>query len=171
MSMENAASECTQESPVRIMLVDDHPNTATTLARAISRLREGIEVISATSGKEALEFARQEMIDILITDMMMPGMNGFELIERLYAHPAGRPVHTILMTAYDVPGLKETARRLNVQETIIKPVPTERICQIVTEMLDNMGRTSAQTQKLECPHRFKIMVADDMPDNLVLLGT
>jgi signal transduction histidine kinase/DNA-binding response OmpR family regulator len=102
--------------------------------------------------------------------MMMPGMNGFELIERLQAHPAGRPIHTILMTAYDVPGLKETARRLNVQNTLIKPVPTERICQIVNEVIDNMGRTRSQIQTLENPYRFKIMVADDAPDNITLLS-
>lgn len=168
--MENQASNCIEKAHVRIMLVDDHPNTALMLARAISRLRNDLEVISATSGKEALEFAKQGAIDILITDMMMPGMNGFELIERLYAHPAGRPAHTILMTAYDVPGLRETARRLNVHETIIKPAPTERICQIVNEILDDITRTSDSAQKEEHPHCFKIMVADDMPDNLVLLS-
>jgi signal transduction histidine kinase/DNA-binding response OmpR family regulator len=140
------------------------------LARAISRLREGIEVISATSGKQALEYAEQDAIDILITDMMMPGMNGFELIERLQAHPAGRPVHTILMTAYDVPGLKETARRLNIHETIIKPVPTERICQIVNQVLDNLGRTKGPVQTVQNPNRFKLMIADDEPDNLTLLS-
>ncbi len=167
--MDNAVSQSPKGDSVRILLVDDHPNTAVTLARAISRLREGIEVASATSGKQALEFADHGAIDILITDMMMPGMNGFELIERLQAHPAGRPVHTILMTAYDVPGLKETARRLNVHDTLIKPVPTERICQLVNQILDHMGRTSNQIEKVENPHRFKILLADDLPDNITLL--
>jgi signal transduction histidine kinase/DNA-binding response OmpR family regulator len=168
--MDKATVKVPPKDSVRIMLVDDHPNTATTLARAISRLRDGIEVFSATSGKQALEFAEQGAIDILITDMMMPGMNGFELIERLQSHPAGRPAHTILMTAYDVPGLKETARRLNVNDTIIKPVPTERICQLVDQVLEEMGRTSCKIQTVENPHRFKILLADDMPDNLTLLA-
>ena len=168
--MEKVASQPINNASARIMLVDDHPNTAITLARAISRLRAGIEVISATGGKEALEFAGQGGIDILITDMMMPGLNGFELIERLQAHPAGRPIHTILMTAYDVPGLRETARRLKIHDVIIKPVPTERICQIVNQVLDGMGRMNTPIQKDEKLHRFKIMVADDMPDNVILLS-
>lgn len=101
-----------------------------------------LRVVSATSGNQVLEFADLGAIDILITDMMMPGMNGFELIERLQAHPAGRPIHAILITAYDVPGLKETAQRLNIREILIKPVPTERICQLVSKILDNITTRS-----------------------------
>ena len=144
--MDKAISEGIQGFPVRILVVDDHPNIAATLARAISQLRGDINVIPATSGKQALELANKDVVDVLITDMMMPGMNGLELIEHLHRHPAGRPLHIILMTAYDVPGLKETARRLNVQETIIKPVPPERICQIVKQVLDKMGSAHSPVQ-------------------------
>ena len=168
--MDKIVSECIKESPVRIMVVDDHPNIAATLARAISQLGGGINVVSATSGKQALELADQDAIDVLITDMMMPGMNGLELIEHLQVHPAGRPIHSILMTAYDVPGLKETARRLKVHDTIIKPIPTERICQMVKQVLDNMGRSNIPMQLAENLHRFKIMIADDIPDNVNLLS-
>jgi signal transduction histidine kinase/DNA-binding response OmpR family regulator len=155
---------------VRILVVDDHPFTATTLARAISQIGDGINVISATSGKQALQYAKEDTVDVLITDMMMPGMNGLELIEQMQAHPAGRPLHTILMTAYDVPGLKETTRRLKIHNTIIKPVPTEHICQIVKQVLDSMNRASAPVSVQENPRIFKIMIADDAPDNVNLLS-
>ena len=46
---------------------------------------------SATSGQEALEQVNDGAADILITDMIMPGMTGLELIEKLQKHPAGRP--------------------------------------------------------------------------------
>ncbi len=168
--MDKAISEGLQGFPVRILVVDDYPHTAATLARAISQLREGINVIPATSAKQALEFANKDVVDVLITDMMMPGMNGLELIEHLHVHPAGRPIHTILMTAYDVPGLKETARRLNVQETIIKPVPPERICQIVKQVIESMGPAHLPIQMVQAPLSFKIMIADDIPDNVILLS-
>src|SRR5512143_2258794 len=103
--MDKPMTADNKPAPVRILVVDDHPYTATTLARAIAQLSDGINVLSATSGKQALEYANQDTVDILITDMMMPGMTGLELIEQLQAHPAGCPFHTILMTAYDVPGL------------------------------------------------------------------
>ncbi|MBN2117487.1 MAG: response regulator [Anaerolineales bacterium] len=157
-------------APVRILVVDDHPYTATTLARAISQLGDGINVVSATSGKQALEYAGSDTVDVLITDMMMPGMNGLELIEQLQAHPAGKPLHTILMTAYDVPGLKETTRRLKIHNTIIKPVPTEHICQIVKQVLDSMGHVNTPVGVPETTHHFKIMIADDVTDNVNLLS-
>lgn len=169
--MDTPISIPRKESVARILVVDDHPNTATTLARAISQLGEGVEVISATSGKEAIEFANGGAFDVLITDMMMPGMNGLELIERLQAHPGGRPAHNILITAYDVPGLKESARRLKVNEVIIKPVRPEHIYQTVSNILGGgtiaAKTTTAVPEKHQQP--FKILIADDMPDNVTLL--
>ncbi|HEU0292883.1 MAG TPA: response regulator [Anaerolineales bacterium] len=167
--MNNVLGSGNLESLVGVLVVDDHPNTARTYARAISQLGGGINVISATSGTQALEYARDNTIDVLITDMMMPDMNGLELIERLQTHPAGRSLHTILITAYDVPGLRETARRLKVKETIIKPVPTERICRIVSNVIDNLKQAKIPAMA-ENSHRFKIMIADDLPDNVTLLS-
>ncbi|MFZ5822670.1 MAG: response regulator [Chloroflexota bacterium] len=154
---------------MRVLVVDDHPGTATTLARAISQLGPGLEVLSACSGKEALEQVGDNSVDILITDMMMPDMNGLELIERMQAHPAGRPAHSILITAYDIPGLKETARRLKVDETIIKPFRPERICQIVSNTMQTMDRYTAPTPETGI-QPFKILIADDLPDNITLLA-
>jgi CheY-like chemotaxis protein len=154
----------------RILVVDDHPNTAMTLARAISQLGPGIEVISATSGKMALEKVKDSSVDLVITDMMMPDMNGLELIESLHVHPGGRPAYTILITAYDVPGLKESARRLKVNETIIKPFRPERICQVVSRALEEMGLATPADQSAAVRHPFKILIADDVPDNVSLLS-
>jgi signal transduction histidine kinase/DNA-binding response OmpR family regulator len=154
----------------RVLIVDDHPNTALTLSRAISQLGPGIEVISATNGKTALERVKDGAVDLLITDMMMPEMNGLELIEKLKSHPGGYPTYTILITAYDVPGLRESARRLKVDETIIKPVRPERVCQIVSQALGNMSRVEQPSQETKARPSFKILIADDIPDNVALLS-
>ncbi|MFZ5879453.1 MAG: response regulator [Chloroflexota bacterium] len=155
---------------IRILVVDDHPSTATTLARAISQLGPNVEVISATGGKEALERVAGDSVDVLITDMMMPGMNGLELIERMQANPGGRPAHIILITAYDVPGLKETARRMKVDETIIKPVRPERICQIVGNIIRSIGPSNTHPLGEAKTQPFKILIADDVQDNVTLLS-
>ncbi len=166
--MENYPASTYQH--VRILVVDDHPTTASTLARAISQSWPKVEVISATSGKNALEQIKDDPVDLVITDMMMPEMNGLELIEKLQSHPAGRPAYTILITAYDVPGLKETARRLKVNETIIKPIRPEHICQSVGKMLEEMGHAQSPTKSMEAQGIFKILIADDMQDNVSLLS-
>jgi signal transduction histidine kinase/CheY-like chemotaxis protein len=156
--------------PVQILIVDDHPNTATTLARAVSQMGERVEAFAATSGKQALERVRTHTADILITDMIMPEMNGLELLEKLQDHPGGRPAHTILITAYDVPGLKETARRLKVNEIIPKPVRPERICQSVEKILQEWEQTRQPIHDSGIRKSFKILIADDHPDNVTLLA-
>ena len=153
----------------RILVVDDHPSTATTLARALSQLGSGIEAISANSGEIALELVREKPVDILITDMIMTGINGLELIEKLQSHPGGRPAYIILITAYDVPGLKITAQRLKVNEIIIKPVRPERVCQIVANAIEELDGTQV-AQVLRVKPTLKILVADDLPDNVALLS-
>ena len=155
---------------IRILVVDDHPATAATLARAISQLGSNIDVMSACSGREALERIAGDSVDMLITDMMMPGMNGLELIDQIQSNSGGRPAHIILITAYDVPGLKETARRLKVDETIIKPVRPERICQIVTNVMNSIGHTAATEPVTIEAQPFNILIADDMADNRTLLS-
>lgn len=157
-------------SPIKILVVDDHPNTAMTLARAISQLGPRIEVRSATSGHEALEQVNDGAADILITDMIMPGMTGLELIEKLQKHPAGRPTFSYLVTAYDVPGLKVTARRLNVKDLIVKPVHPERICKIIIQAMEEIDHTRPAKKESTVSKSFKILIADDQPDNLRLLA-
>lgn len=155
---------------VRILIVDDHPSTATTLARALTQLGPTVDIVSATNGLEALEKVRSKGVDILITDMIMPEMTGLELIEKLQNHPGGRPTHTYLVTAYDVPGLKVTAQRLKVDEVLIKPVRPERIYQIVSRNMEDMKQaTHPRNEPGKEKRKFKILVADDRPDNVTLL--
>src|SRR5215203_3709643 len=156
--------------PVKILVVDDHPNTATTLARGIAQLGNRVEVLSATSGQQALEHVKNSAIDILITDMIMPEMTGLELIEKLQNHPAGRPTFSYLITAYDVPGLKVTARRLKVKDVIIKPVHPERVCQIVLQAMAEMEHARPVIQETAQTQPFTVLIADDQPDNLMLLS-
>jgi signal transduction histidine kinase/PleD family two-component response regulator len=154
---------------VKILVVDDHPNTAATLARALSVLGPRVDISSATSGPQALQSVNNSAIDILITDMVMPEMTGLELIERLQSHPAGRPTFSFLVTAYEVPGLKVSARRLKVKDVILKPVHPERICQIISKAIEEMdhARPVVETPQSQ---PFTILIADDQPDNLRLLS-
>ena len=156
---------------VRILVVDDHPNTANTLARALALLGPHVDVMSAVSGRDALDKIQGKGVDILFTDMIMPEMTGLELIEKMQHHPGGRPSFTYLVTAYDVPGLKITAQRLKVKEVIVKPVRPERICQIATQAIQEINLATKPREKSKEPKKkFKILVADDTPDNVTLLA-
>lgn len=165
--MENSAPAL-KEMQLRVLVVDDHPNTATTLARAISQLSPRLEVLAAHSAEDALQMLRDRPVDFLITDMMMTGMNGLELVEKLQSHPAGRPAYIMLVTAYDVPGLKITARRMHVNEIVIKPARPERVCQLISQAIEKFGQEPAENVS-ETRASWKILIADDLPDNVSLL--
>jgi signal transduction histidine kinase/DNA-binding response OmpR family regulator len=157
-----------ETQPVRVLIVDDHPNTAEMLARVIRKLETPVEVLTASSGEDALQQLGNGVTDILITDFMMPGMSGLELIEKL--QDGCKPAHTILMTAYDTPGLSITIRRLDIQDYLVKPVDPERICDIVSRAAKEIipYRMAATAEDRKRP--FKILIADDYPDNVRLLS-
>lgn len=155
----------------RVLVVDDNPGTADTLARAIARISPNLEVISAVDAESALQAAGEQPIDLVITDMMMPGLNGFDLIEKLRKRAKSSRFYSILVTAYDVPGLRESARRMQVEHVLIKPFSLEKISQIVTRALE---RTNPETAVFALPQKDsrslpRLLLADDNPSNLALL--
>ncbi|MBC7329391.1 MAG: response regulator [bacterium] len=83
--------------PKKILVVDDE--------RPIVRLVQvnlehaGYEVVTAYDGKEALEKVEQEKPDLIILDVMMPQMDGFEVMQRLQANPKTRDIPVIMLTA------------------------------------------------------------------------
>jgi len=154
--------------PVRVLIVDDHPNTAEMLARVIRKLDLPVEVITALSGEDALDQVGQDSVDVLITDFMMPGMNGLKLIEQLQENR--KPDYTILITAYDTPGLSATTRRLDIQNYLVKPVDPQRIRSIVSKALEDIISERMVNKTPEGRRPFKILIADDHPDNIRLLS-
>ena len=138
--MENRYS---LDSHFKVLVVDDHPNTAHMLARAISRLGPHVEVISATSGIEAIQHMEDGTADILITDMMMPEMTGMELIEKLNDRLSLTPAVAFLLTAHDSAGVKEIAHRLNIKEVISKPAHPEQICELVSQTINELKQSKA----------------------------
>ncbi len=129
----------------RILVVDDHHALALLIVRAIAVLAPGAEILSAQGGGEALELAANLPLDLLITDWVMPDMDGLELIGRLQSRPSGLLQSTILMTAYDVPGLNQLAADLHVDHVIIKPFPPDLLLEMVRGALDRVAPPTASS--------------------------
>ncbi len=158
--------------PVRILIVDSHPDTVAQLARALVNLGTPAQVLTADSGEEALRVIEGGVVDILITDFVMRGMSGLDLIEKLKER---EPAHIILLSAHDTPALAFTARRLGVQDYVSKPVAPERMREIVAAAIRRL-RPAPAAVAAEKPQPLvvdrvppKILVADDNPDNVRLL--
>jgi signal transduction histidine kinase/DNA-binding response OmpR family regulator len=152
----------------RVLIVDDHPNTASMLARVIRKIGPQVEVITASSGEDALQQLGDNIADVLITDFMMPGMSGLELIERL--NDGRKPGYTILVTAYHTPGLATTARRLDIQNYLVKPVDPVKVRDLVAGAVENILPYRGTQQGNTRQRPFKILIADDYPDNIRLLS-
>lgn len=83
--------------PKRVLVADDEPDVRELVVYRMRRA--GYEVIEATNGEEAFELARAEAPDLIVADVMMPRVDGYELTRRLRAEPATQRIPVILLTA------------------------------------------------------------------------
>jgi signal transduction histidine kinase len=81
----------------QILIADDQPDTLYVLERLLRK--EGHSVVSAGDGRTALALAHNQQPDLIVLDVMMPDMNGFEVIEQLRAHPDTRTTPVMVLTA------------------------------------------------------------------------
>ncbi len=122
------------EGRARILIVDDHPNTGSTLARILEGIQTPVEILTALNGREALAIVG-EGIDVLIADYLMPDMTGLELIEQLRTLPIRQPARIILITAHHSAELVELSRRVQVDDYLVKPIHPRQIQSLVESVL------------------------------------
>src|SRR5436305_13784043 len=91
------ATLATQDPEARLLVVDDEPNIRELLSASLRYA--GFEVATAADGNEALRVADGFKPDLLLLDVMMPGLDGFEVVRRLRRE--GRPVPVLFLTARD----------------------------------------------------------------------
>jgi CheY-like chemotaxis protein len=140
--MEKKLTPPADDLSVRILIVDDHPNTAELLARAISRLNGEWDVVSATSGNEALKLDDEKPADVVITDVMMSEMSGLELTEVIRSRHEDHAAVIFLMSAYSTPELMESAEYLQVKQVIRKPINPEWVCEVVLKTMKEMKQAA-----------------------------
>jgi signal transduction histidine kinase len=117
-----------------ILIVDDRAADRDLLAILLGHA--GYSVQEATTGQDALEIARADQPDLVITDILMPGMNGYEFVRRLRTDPETDAIPVIFCTANYVEGeVKKLAAACGVSRFIAKPLDLETILEIVGDVL------------------------------------
>lgn len=118
------------KSRPRLLVVDDDPDITSTF-QAILR-SEGYDVATASDGAEALALVRRESFDLILLDLLLPGMNGWRILEHLRAlAPTARVV--ILCADVDTEGEVE-AFRLGAVDVLLKPPDVHKLLRFVDEL-------------------------------------
>ena len=116
-----------------ILIVDDDSMVALSLSKMLKHSNENYDVSVAHSGEEALNVLNVWPVDLLITDLCMPGISGLELIRQTQTFSP--QTRTILITAYGDGSVEAEARRLSVYRYIAKPFHIEVLLDTVEEIL------------------------------------
>ncbi len=118
-----------------VLIVDDEPDIATVLAEILED--EGFDVRVAHDGRQGLEFMMQKRPDLLLTDLMMPRMDGHALIREMQNREALRDVPIVVMSA----GMIDKSLITIDVRFVPKPFAIDQILSAVQEMLGKRGGT------------------------------
>lgn len=126
-----------------ILVVDDEERVLLVLSQALRALEDGYRIETAGSGQEALEKARRRSFALLVTDVIMPGMDGVELTEAIRGLNAD--VAVIWITAHGCQRFSAEAARLSIQNCLEKPIRVKDIRRAVLRALEDAeGGASVQ---------------------------
>ena len=130
----------------RLLVVDDEPN----LLRAVGAcLRgEGFDVVTARGGAEALVRVAETVPDLVISDVRMPGMDGFQLARQLRASPRTALTPVVFLTAKDETTDRIEGFRAGVDAYLTKPFEPDELVAVIRGILDRVQRTHAEIARL-----------------------
>ena len=117
----------------RILIVDDESTLVFFLKQGLQEVQDACRVDVAPSGEDALTKLTYNKYDLLITDLKMPGISGFTLVEIARSlHPH---IKVILMTAFGSREVQNEVKNLQVDGYLTKPFPTAQLQDMVTKIL------------------------------------
>ena len=130
----------------RLLVVDDEPN----LLRAVEAcLRaEGFDVTTARNGPEALVRVAQSVPDLIVSDIRMPGMSGYDLAQQLRDSPRTALVPIVFLTAKGETTDRIEGFRVGVDAYFTKPFVPDELVAVIKSILTRVERTHAQIAKL-----------------------
>ncbi|WP_341938519.1 response regulator [Marinimicrobium sp. C2-29] len=145
------ASPRVSEAPpaARILVVDDNPANL----QLASELLRGLhtEVLSASSGREALELCEQQTFDLIFMDIQMPGMDGIETTRRLRSEQSGQRTPIIALTAHSMTEQKSELLIAGMDDCVSKPVSEAQLAHIINRWVHLSGRKSVEGLPVGAP--------------------
>ena len=139
--MPPTATTKRREVPL-ILLVEDHQDTRQMYAEFLGM---GFEVLTAPDGEQALKAVRLHRPDLVITDLSLPGITGFELIEQLRQDPDLRSIPIICLSGYGGHLHEERALVAGSDRILLKPCMPDALAEVAAEVIQEAGNRRTQS--------------------------
>jgi two-component system, OmpR family, alkaline phosphatase synthesis response regulator PhoP len=120
--------------PIKILIVDDEPSIIVPVQFLMEQ--NGYDVMVAFSGEEAIEIIAENKIDLILLDIMLPVIDGFEVCQRVRENPQWSKIKIILLTALGSDANVEKGLALGADAYITKPFSNIEIVDKVKELLE-----------------------------------
>src|SRR5262245_19214683 len=137
----------------RVLVVEDDPDVAVLIRYNL--VREGYEILQAAGGAEALRLAREETPDLMLLDLMIPQLNGWEVCRRLKQDPATRAIPIIIVTARVEEGDKVLGFELGADDYVTKPF-------VVRELIARIQAVIRRSRRVEPADRAATVKVGDL---------
>ena len=119
--------------PKKILIIEDEKDFVDTLSFSLKSY--GFEVADALDGVSGIEKAKTEKPDLIILDLMMPGMDGYEVAKRLKADDSTSRIPIIVLTAAVSPDLEQKVFQLHATDCVTKPCDLEELIDKIKKAL------------------------------------
>lgn len=130
----------------QLLVVDDDPGLLLAVSETLRAV--GHEVVTARRVSEAMVRIAESLPDLIISDIRMPGMDGYALVRNLRAAPRTRLIPIIFLTAKDDMADRITGFRTGVDAYITKPFESEELVAVVKSILERVQRTHSDLARL-----------------------
>ncbi|MCA1772067.1 MAG: response regulator [Halomonas sp.] len=117
----------------RVLVVDDEPNILISLEFLMQQA--GFDVVTAEDGEQALAHVQQTKPDLVLLDISLPGISGFDVLERLRQSPDTATLPIIMLTAHGREVEREKGMALGADDYITKPFSTQALVEKVNALL------------------------------------
>ena len=119
---------------LRVLIIDDSPTEIFKISEILSK--NGYEVLTAESGELGLDIAKQEMPDVVLMDIVMPGLNGFQATRQLSRDPDTSGIPVIIVTTKDQETDRLWGQRQGAKGYLTKPIDSKGLLKAIDAVLN-----------------------------------
>ena len=126
----------------RVLIVDDYPDAREMYSEYLQY--SGFDVVEAQNGMEALQRAVDEMPDIILMDLSLPVMDGWEATRRLKADKRTASIPVVALTGHALAGISDGAKKAGCDAFVTKPCLPEDLVKEIRKVLDDIASASSK---------------------------